>query len=365
MTRRDLLRAALGAAAFAAGCRARGSAQANPEERSVAVRQTVLPRWRGFNVHNMFGVGGYEPFREDEFEWMADWGFDFVRLPVSHVLVITEGDAERPNERGLAEVDRGVEFARKHGLHANLDLHTAPGYAYHESQLTNGRNLWKDESAQADFCQVWRRFAERYRGIPSTELSFNLLNEPAASLGRMTRQEHERVIRGVVAAIREVDPERLLIADGLEWAREPLPELADLGIAQSYHFYDPHQLTHYRAGWAGPDAMRWPTPQWPDERQRWDRAHLEGLFRPWLDLIAQGVGVHAGEGGVYNKTPHPAALGWLRDMLEVLREHNVGYAIWNLRGPFGVLDSGRSDVDYEDFHGHQLDRKMLELLQGT
>ena len=29
---------------------------------------------------------------------------------------------------------------------------------------------------------------------------------------------------------------------------------------------------------------------------------------------------------------------------------------------FGFLDSGREDVKYEDFKGHKLDRKMLELL---
>jgi endoglucanase len=36
--------------------------------------------------------------------------------------------------------------------------------------------------------------------------------------------------------------------------------------------------------------------------------------------------------------------------------------MWNLRGGFGVLDSDRADVKYEDFRGHKLDRKMLELL---
>jgi endoglucanase len=37
--------------------------------------------------------------------------------------------------------------------------------------------------------------------------------------------------------------------------------------------------------------------------------------------------------------------------------------MWNLRGDFGVLDSGRQDVTYEDFKGHKLDRKMLELVR--
>ena len=32
-------------------------------------------------------------------------------------------------------------------------------------------------------------------------------------------------------------------------------------------------------------------------------------------------------------------------------------------GSFGVLDSGRRDVKYENYKGHKLDRKMLELLK--
>lgn len=52
----------------------------------------------------------------------------------------------------------------------------------------------------------------------------------------------------------------------------------------------------------------------------------------------------------------------LADNLRVFRENHWGWAIWNLRGSFGILDSGRRDVDYEDFHGHKLDRKMLEVL---
>ena len=40
-----------------------------------------------------------------------------------------------------------------------------------------------------------------------------------------------------------------------------------------------------------------------------------------------------------------------------------GWALWNFRGGFGVLDSQRSDVTYETWEGHPLDRAMLELLQ--
>ena len=56
-------------------------------------------------------------------------------------------------------------------------------------------------------------------------------------------------------------------------------------------------------------------------------------------------------------------LAWFRDVLEILTEHNIGYSMWNLRGAFGLLDSGRDDVAYEDWRGHRLDRELLGLLQ--
>mgnify|MGYP000518929724 CR=1 FL=1 len=69
------------------------------------------------------------------------------------------------------------------------------------------------------------------------------------------------------------------------------------------------------------------------------------------------------EGGAYKHTPHKVFLAWLADVPEILASLKIGYALWNFRGGFGVLDSGRADVDYEDWYGHKLDRRMLELLR--
>lgn len=97
------------------------------------------------------------------------------------------------------------------------------------------------------------------------------------------------------------------------------------------------------------------------------RMDRETLWRervgPFKELEAKGVGVMVGEWGAYNKTPHPAVLAWMQDCLENWKRANWGWALWNFRGSFGVLDSERADVVYEDFEGHKLDRKMLDLLQ--
>jgi len=61
--------------------------------------------------------------------------------------------------------------------------------------------------------------------------------------------------------------------------------------------------------------------------------------------------------------PHPVFIAWFTDVIDILSSHQIGLALWNFIGDFGILDSGREDVAYEDWHGHKLDRKLLELLR--
>ena len=74
--------------------------------------------------------------------------------------------------------------------------------------------------------------------------------------------------------------------------------------------------------------------------------------------------MHVGEWGPFNKTPHKVALAWMRDQLDLWKEAGWGWAMWNLRGAFGPLNSARADVAYEEFRGLKLDREMLRLLQS-
>jgi len=328
------------------------------------VSQTVLPRWRGFNLLEMFHTRSDGAFREEDFRWIAELGFDFVRLPMCYLLWTMDDDPLRIDEGALEGVDRAVELGERYGLHVSLNFHRAPGYSVNRERA-EPFDLWKDAAALEAFCLHWGTFAARYRGIPSERLSFDLVNEPPAPSDEgMTRADHERVVRAAVGAIREQDPERLVMADGLRWGRDPMPELADIGIGQSCRGYDPHAVSHYGATWV--QGQTFPEPVWPGMEfrgERWDRARLEQGYAPWAELARSGVGVHCGECGGFNQTPHHVFLRWFRDVLDVLTGHGIGYALWNFRGAFGILDSGRSDVDYEEWRGHLLDRALLDLLQ--
>ena len=71
------------------------------------------------------------------------------------------------------------------------------------------------------------------------------------------------------------------------------------------------------------------------------------------------------EFGVFNKTPYKVTIDFLSDIVDFFRENNVGWALWNLEGSFGILNSGRSDCDYELYQGFQLDRPMYEILKSS
>jgi endoglucanase len=367
-SRRDFVRTAAAAASAALAAPLAGAAPRN-----------ALPRWRGFNLLYLFQARvqkGSVEIPEDDFVMIRDLGFDFVRIPMDYWFWLDSdwraagkpaaADALKIKESGIASIDRIVELGRKYGLHVSLNFHRAPGYCINGSEL-EPFVLWRDKDAEDAFAFHWEFFAKRYRDIEPGELSFNLLNEaPAPRPGYMTREDYRRVMTRAADKIREITPDRIIIIDGLSVGNQVVYEMMPTGVGQSVHAYSPAEVSHYRAGWVD-KRSDFPHPGWPTVRRDGSglvsRDTLEAHYEPWGWLVRQGVGVHCGEAGAFNKTPHDTFLKWTCDVLDILKFHNIGWALWNFRGSFGVLDSGRDDVAYEDWHGHKLDRKLLTLLQ--
>ncbi len=369
--------------------------RSQPKSEVADIDASRLPRWRGFNLLEKFiASNSNKPFQESDFAMIHELGFDFVRLPMSYLCWTDPNDWRALKEDKLKEIDLAVGFGKQYGVHVSINFHRGPGYSVDRSK-EEPFNLWLDREARKAFNYHWKHFAERYKGIPNTELSFNLLNEPAtitsARVSVVSEQTYVDVVRGAVETIRRVDANRLIIADGLWWGRDPVAGLIDLHVAQSTRGYEPMQVSHYGASWVY-GGETWPAPTWPlhqteaaelrwespvliqaykkklaeweiPPEMEWNKERLKRqLIDPWKKLERKGVGVHVGEYGAFNHTPHDVVLAWLRDLQSLWKEAGWGSAMWNFRGGFGILDSERSDVQYEDFRGHKLDRKMLEVL---
>src|SRR5215468_4780560 len=65
-----------------------------------------LPRWRGFNLLEKFTVGHNAAFRESDFEWIAELGFDFARLPLSYHCWADPNEPLTLRENALKEIDQ-------------------------------------------------------------------------------------------------------------------------------------------------------------------------------------------------------------------------------------------------------------------
>jgi len=351
-----------------------------------AVIKNQLPRWKGFNLLDFFSPvpgssKGTNSTTEDDFKWMADWGFDFVRVPMAYPRYLSFDrskdirveDVYKTDPQVLDQIDQLVFLAHKHGLHVSLNLHRGPGYCinagFHEPF-----NLWKDKAAQDAFSFHWAMWAERYKDIPSEKLSFDLLNEPAyiedmndqfAKKSLVPGEIYHKVAEVASKSIRSVSPDRLIIADGNSGGNYVIPELIDLNISQSCRGYWPGLVSHYQAPWVWKDPAQATKPVWPGtiDGKKYGRQELEDFYKPWIDLVGKGVGVHCGECGCWKKTPHEIFLAWFGDVVDILTKNGIGYALWNFRGDFGILDSGREDVNYTDWYGHKLDNKLLDLLK--
>ncbi|MDR0796872.1 MAG: cellulase family glycosylhydrolase [Tannerella sp.] len=377
--RRDFLKTVTAGVAFAG--------MPSPFYSCTTEIKNKLPRWRGFNILDFFSPRPFSYRRFEaavqDFQWMADWGFDFVRFPIAYPgylkynqasgIPITPEETVDFNEEAVEIIERTVDAANRAGLHVSLNLHRAPGFCINAG-FEEPFNLWKDNEAQHAFYTHWEMWATRFKSVSPRLLSFDLVNEPCykedmndqfCPSTAIPGETYRKVAKGCLDVIHKHNPDRLVVADGNHGGSLVTPELEDLPIAQSCRGYYPHYVSHYRAGWVWQNPDDAPIPVWPGviDGKEFNRKVLDDFYRPWIDLVKRGVGVHCGECGCYRETPHEVFLAWFEDQLDILTSHGIGWGLWNFRGDFGLMDSGRSDVQYEDFNGHQLDRKLLTLLQ--
>ncbi len=359
-----------------------GQAAPNPSDQETAPNVTKAPsttQWRGFNLQweqRPTDPADKPAYEEADFANMSDWGFTFARLPVSYWVWSSPKDWMTINPEPFKQIDRAIALGRRYNIHINFCFYRIPGYSIHGRELEpyhliTGRTTERAVALEAA-CYHWRYFARRFKGVSSHDLSFNLFNEPPLqhSYEGALQERYVEIVRALTLAIWSEDPDRLIFVDGVNMAWDPVPEVVDLHPVQATHCYQPLAVTHRGANWVSLDRYEtFKPPAWPltdDHGQVWDRAKLKRQFLDkYKPLVDNGARVHVSEFGCYNKTPHDIVLAWLGDCLSLWHQANWGWAVWNLRGTFGVMDSGRTDVAYEDFQGHKLDRKMLELLRQT
>lgn len=262
--RNGILFAVAAGAVFAAfgafGAAAGGGARDND---SLAWRPKE--RWRGFNLLTMFikdkkpdpapgaippgfGYANAQDFREDDFQIIHDWGFNFVRIPLDYRYWVRGFEPLNVDEAVLAKLDRAIELGGRYGIHVQIAMHRVPGYRTGLSSAQAGGDILKDAKMQDRTCAIWADLARRYRDVPNERVSFNLLNEPPDESpdGLL----YAAVAKKMIEAIRREDPKRLIFSDGLRGGKFPCKALFGIpGVGQAGRGYVPRGFITGGKGW--------------------------------------------------------------------------------------------------------------------
>lgn len=325
--------------------------------------------WHGANLLGLFNAAPQKPdprvrgqFEECYFRWMKAWDLNFARLPMDYRYFLATNDWTKLKPEGFAAVDQAVAWGRKYGVHVQLCLHRAPGYTI-TSWIPEKEHLQYEPRPQQAFMRIWREFARRYRGVPNAELSFNLINEPTG----FSEEQFISVFGRTVDAIHAEDPGRFVMLDGNHCASTPVKHFYGVPLTgQAFRGYTPHAISHYKA-WYIKDQPEvepvWPLSAEMAKRRSWIYEDPSVTLAKFAEPRKKGYPVMIGEFGCYNKLNHATCLAWMEDCLKRWKALGLGWAIWNVDGAFGFMDSDRTDVQYKDFEGHKLDRKMLDLLR--
>lgn len=76
-----------------------------------------------------------EPADEKALDFLAEFGFNFIRIPLDYRFWTRGVDYLHPDESIFRIIDRYLEACMSRGIHLSLNLHRAPGYCTNRNDL--------------------------------------------------------------------------------------------------------------------------------------------------------------------------------------------------------------------------------------
>jgi endoglucanase len=289
-------------------------------------------------------------------------GFDHVRLSVNPQPMMDAAQRQGGTVEYFSYLDAAVKMILNAGLAVELDMQPESDF---KARL-------KDDDFVERFADFWRIVAKHYASWDSDRIFFEILNEPKMN----DPYRWYGVETKLAAAIRQGSPTYTIIATGARWddngdliALEPL---RDLNVIYVFHFYQPQIFTHQGANWAvyywhSLEGLHYPSdPQnatqvaerLPDAvhrldvirygQEHWNAARIEAEINQAADWATRNnVPLLCNEFGVYRHANPQDRATWIRDVRTSLERHNIGWAMWDYSGSFGVATKkdGRATLD--------------------
>ena len=228
--------------------------------------------------------------RDRDWDIMADFGFNVVRMPFRFNLIEDEHNPRTLREDAWHYFDYALEMAEARNMYIIFDLHGAVGSQgwEHHSGCGGKNEYWSNAEYRDRTEWLWQQIAERYKNN-TTVAGYGLLNEAWGTDATTLAEEG----RSLYAAIREIDSAHTIIlpdhVTGIDGNGNP----SDFGLTNvsfDSHFY--------------PGIFGWGTPgyevhrdwlacgadgdggvcAWDEKLTLLDTPILVGEFQPWANL---------------------------------------------------------------------------------
>ena len=331
-----------------------GAAQNTAFDRAASLRHGInLSGW--FASSNDLSEQHFKSFTTDaDLKLIHEMGFDSVRLGIEPSLIVRHGSLTPANPEALAALDHAIDQIVANHLAVMLCVFPSDDYKHN---LATG-------SGVDDFVLLWRVLAAHFSKTAPAKVFFELINEPEVTdpyrwMGIQAR---------VDAAVRSVDTEHTIIATAANYGSLPdilqLEPLRDANVIYNFHFYEPYQFTHQGASWGSSEWVYFRDIPYPATSEtlmaqlkdvpsdparynlylygagHWDRAAISGRIAfaaAWAR--ERNVPLICNEFGAYRERADPASRArWIGDVRSALEENHIGWAMWDYRGDFGVVD---------------------------
>lgn len=301
---------------------------------------------KGINLGGWFSQCDYsektmnEFITESDFEKIASWGIDHIRLPVDYNVF--ENNDGSYIESGFERISDVLSLCKKYSLKTIIDLHKTYGYSF-DNYGESESGFFDSEQLQERFYRLWEEFAKRY-GCYSDRVAFELLNE-------VTEKDYidawNRISYTCIERIRRYAPETIILVGSYDNnSSEAVPELAkpyDDKIVYNFHCYEPLIFTHQGAYWA--EKIN------PDKRISFDESNItpeyfEKLFKPAIESAKKyNTGLYCGEYGVINIVSPEDTLKWYKCINSIFEKYDIPRSAWCYKSlDFGISDAHLDNI---------------------
>lgn len=267
--------------------------------------------------------------QEPDFALAAEIGINTIRLSISHESIEVRDQPGQWYEGGFARIQQLLDWCAKYDLMAILDLHNALG-----REGGGDPRLWREPQYQDRFVAVWQEIARRFKDNPQV-IAYEPLNEPEPQHVRDMAERHavwNSLAQRTSRAIREIDPDRPIIINSIEYAHPSAFKGLELSgvpnTVYSFHWYDPKPFHMQKR----PTLQDKQTYHYPDViyGRAWNRRTILESWQPALQFAREhDVPLFCGEFGCVSDCPEMEDMVWLLDVISLFDQNAIGWTYYH------------------------------------